>query len=135
MTVVQEHDYGCGVAAVAEVLGVSYAYALALFGPGADRKAATFGFYLHELTAALRRAGWRSYWLEVQPGSPHWSRMDAIVFLGKSPQYPAGHYLARRRGGPWSNSWSNFPRHPRAAALQRTLPAVPAFVIFNRRAA
>lgn len=130
--IVQEHPYGCGIAAVAQILGRSYRDTLPLFGADAEHKARTFGFYLHELCAALRRGGWRSYWIEVQPDSPSWHRARAIVFLGASAQYPAGHYLSRRLGGGWSNSWANFPAEQAQAAWQAKLPATPAFLLLNR---
>lgn len=128
--IVQEHDYGCGVAAVAQITKRSYQQALVLFGPGAGHKAATFGFYLHEICAALRTAGWKSYWLEVQPDTPP-PTMDDIVFLPPSDQYPAGHYLAKLYIG-WSNSWANFPHYPRLAAKQKIVRA-PQFLIVNKR--
>lgn len=130
MAVAQEHPYGCGVACVAEMLGVSYADALPLFGPDATHKAETFGFYCFELCNALRLGGWRAYWLEVQPDTPRWTRSNAIVFLPAGPQYPAGHYLNREPYQGWNNSWINYPELPRVAAVQKSLPYAPSHVIF-----
>lgn len=128
--IVQEHPYGCGVAAVAEVLRITYREALVLFGPGAEHKAETFGFYLHELAAAMRAGGWRSYWVEVQPTMPAIT-MDDIVFINPNDQYPAGHYLAKRWTG-WSNSWLNYPHIPRMAGPVKLVRG-PAFVLFNTK--
>lgn len=129
--IVQEHPYGCGVACVAEVLNITYGQALQLLGPDAAHKAETFGFYCHELTAAIRAGGRRSWWVEVQSTGPYWTSPDSIVFIPQSAQYPSGHYLSRRSGEGWTNSWSNYPNFPRLAGINKSLPAKPTFVLFN----
>lgn len=131
MPVAQQHPYGCGIACVAEAIGTSYKEALLLFGPDAAHKAQTFGFYCHEICQAMRNAGWRSYWVEVQPGGPPWSRPNAIVFIPPGPIYQAGHYLNKEPYIGWNNSWSNFPNSPPVAQVQRYLPYPPTFVIYN----
>lgn len=132
--VVQEHPYGCGVACVANILNIGYSDALRLFGPEGPHKAETFGFYLHELCMALRKAGWDAYWVESQETKqlPRHDRLYSIVYLQPTPEMPAGHYLVKEHAG-WYNSWINYPEYPIKAGVQKQLPGRTQFLIFTRK--
>lgn len=131
--VTQQHDYGCGVACVATIVDLTYEGALGLFGPDAERKANTEGFYLEEITAALRKANKDAYWVKDQPSNGIERRkVNSIVFVKAGETYPAGHYLTRTRKG-WSNSWSNFPNYPRESAYVKEIPGTPEYFIYVSR--
>lgn len=130
--VIQEDDYGCGVACVANILNCSYSKALTYFTDG-ERKAQTEGFYMQDMCEALRNAGWDGYWVVDQDS---WQlekeRTYTIVFVEPNQIYPVGHYLMRMFGF-WLNSWSNFPEYPRQSGLNKELPGKATHFIFCRK--
>lgn len=133
MPVAQEHGYGCAVACVAEILGVSYAEALSYFHDG-FRKATTEGFYLAEICLVMQAQGWQSYWVAAQPYFvPKQGQLHTIAFLPKGDLYPAGHYVVQDYKDRWSNSYVNFPAWPAKAGLHKELPLQPEYLIFNSR--
>lgn len=126
MAITQKHTLGCGVACVAYLLNTTYNKALKLFNE--PRNAATVGYYCDEIVKALDQAGHKYHFSNYDDNSPLPNR--CIVFVKDAKQYAMGHYLARRSGGAWMNSWINCPIiAPTTSAFQEMLPGKPAWVI------
>ncbi|MBC7465353.1 MAG: hypothetical protein H7256_05120 [Bdellovibrio sp.] len=102
-SVTQNHGFGCGVACVAAVIGVSYAKALGLFKN--PEQAWTKGYYCPDLVLALAAGKKRySYKYLKSNRDPVLRKVGTIVFTRFSKVYPCGHYLVRTKKG-WMNPW------------------------------
>lgn len=124
----QEDDFGCGVACVADLLDIPYSAALKLFN---DSKNARFtGFLCRDIMTALQRAEVNSEYKYVKPKiKARIYRAGTIVFVAKGNKYPAGHYLLRKDRN-WADSWINFPKIPRKSGSRKKLPGKPIYAIF-----
>lgn len=104
-SITQKHHFGCGVACVAYVLHAKYESILPVLGTD---KASNRGFYCLELVDALHRFSHQYTWNFVTTKIYDDIFEDGtIVYLKRSKQYPAGHYLARSKNG-WMDPWINF---------------------------
>jgi hypothetical protein len=130
--VAQEDVLGCGIACVAFVTGVSYGTAKGRYFY--QRKARACGYLCRDLVRALSTVG-RSYdykYLKSSSGL----KDGTIVFIKRSRQYPAGHYLLKTKRG-WMDPWMNFdaeiPEIKKArAGFRRRLPGRPIYAVFPK---
>ncbi len=131
--VTQEHGLGCGVACVADLLGITYVEALKLFKR--PQNAWTRGFCCRELVEALENAGVQSEFKTIRNRSDKLLRAPGtIVFTQFSKANPYGHYLIRVPGG-WMNPWVNFPIiAPAKSGIVRRLPARASYAVKLREA-
>ncbi len=102
--VAQEDPMGCGVACVANRLGISYAEALKLFDRPEDAR--TIGYKCRYIVEALRRGGVDARLHHIKHSLRHVtiSGRDpeitgAIVLLVRSERYPYQHYLLKTAEG------------------------------------
>ena len=128
--VVQEDDYGCGVACVANILGVEYEKAIVLLGKDGKKRAMTFGFHCKELARALKLGGidYSNKYIK-QKDKRRIYEDGAIVFIKRSKKYRAGHFLSRKKGM-WYDSWINFPHEKRIAGVRKRLSGRPIYMIY-----
>ena len=103
--VAQKDSMGCGVACVANRLGLSYDQALGLFEYSAY--AQSIGYKCKYVVAALQAGGLDVRLRHIRrelplPELPN----GAIVFLERSVLYPYQHYLLKVEQG-WVDPWIN----------------------------
>jgi hypothetical protein len=123
----QKDDFGCAPACVANKLNISYDSALGLFSD--PHRAKLLGYYCRDIVDALANSGVESEYKYIKPRlRKEIYKLGAIVFVGRSKKYPAGHYLLRTDGG-WADPWINFPQKPRLAGLRKKLPSSPIYLI------
>lgn len=129
-SVTQEFDYGCGIACYAFVLGISYKEAKQKLG---EEQAKSSRFWVKDLARALNDAG---LLYERKYVKPHIKSIiyteGAVVLIGRSKNYPVGHYLVRH-AGKWMDPWINLPVNRDIAdarsGFRRKLPGAPKYVI------
>lgn len=131
-SIVQKHLWGCGAACVAFVLGLDYSTALKLFTYG-THKANTRGFYCKEIVDVLNRSNRNYTHRYIKDRIKRRIYKDyTIVFIGRSPKYPVGHYLCRYQNT-WMDPWINFPVNQNIqeakAGFRKRLPARPLYAI------
>lgn len=127
--VVQEDPLGCGVACVAFMLNISYQSSLALFRRGKN-KATKTGFYCKEIVKVLKNEGLHYEYKYIKNKiKKKMYKTGSIIFIKRSNNYPAGHYLCRV-GNVWMDPWINFPDIERKARFRRKLPEKPIYVIY-----
>lgn len=138
--VAQEDLMGCGVACVANRLGVSYQQALELFEY--PEYAKTIGYKCKYIVAALNRGGChvRLHHIKKQDRAAIAIEMlrvepraeGAIVLLERSEKYPYQHYLLRVENG-WCDPWINMHDDPDVtharAGIRKTLPGLPYYAV------
>ncbi|MEK6978717.1 MAG: hypothetical protein AABW86_00710 [Candidatus Micrarchaeota archaeon] len=126
--VAQEDAMGCGLACVASVCGLSYARTKGtLFRNIGDIRR---GFYCRELVRALARAGKAYRFHHVKKSARKKFAIGSIVFICRSKNYPAGHYLLKTAKG-WMDPWVNFPKMTKVrSAFRKKLPGEAQWVIF-----
>lgn len=127
--IAQIHPSGCGVACVAQVLGISYLSALKLFQNG-EFYAMLRGFYCRDLVGALNRAGRKSKFIFINKRQRKFIYQNGtIVFLARSRHHPQGHYLARVEDR-WMDPWITWPdiTHGKAG-FRRRLPGRAIYAI------
>lgn len=126
--VVQEDDFGCGVACVANLLSISYQSSLELFE---KKEYAKFkGFWPKDIVTALQKTGVYSNYRYVKPKTrSRIYNMGTIVFLAKSRKYPCNHYILCTNQG-WLDPWINLPQTPRKVGIRKRLPGRPIYAIF-----
>lgn len=130
--IAQLNPYGCGVACVASILGVSYAEALRFFQR--PRQAGTRGYYCREVVEALKKGG-RNYSYNYLTKKKLFLLKTSriVIFLRKSKKYPAGHYLTKGNNGKWMDPWINFPEMPSKSGRRSRLPGKPNYIIYPTR--
>lgn len=130
--VTQEHPMGCAVACTAYILNCTYDQALKLFEK--PQNAAGIGFYCHEIVTAMSKANKLYEYKQIRTSKNDVLNMaDIIVFIKKSNNYPAGHFLAKTAEGLWMNPWINFPIiAPAKSGFQQNLPGNPLYVVFPK---
>lgn len=129
--IAQKDSFGCGIACVAFVTGISYTNAKhKLFD---ENKATTGGYSCRDMVRALKKFGKEYDYRYVKAG--HFGN-NTIVFIKRSKRYPFGHYLCRVGKG-WMGLWINFgtrdmdPDHA-IAGFRKRLPGRPIYAIFSR---
>jgi membrane-anchored glycerophosphoryl diester phosphodiesterase (GDPDase) len=121
----QENEFGCGVACVAALLGITYQQALKLFDDG-YLKAKTKGFLCKEICLVLNKLGENYKYKYVKSRLKRKIYQSAtIVFIKKSKKYPANHYLLRTENR-WLDPWMNLSKDKNIknakAGLRKRLP-------------
>lgn len=103
----QKDDFGCGIACVASLLGITYESSLNLFKNGKCRAKAN-GLYCRDICDALNKKGKKFIYRYVKNRLKcKIYKSGTIVFTKKSKKYPADHYLLRTKDG-WMDPWINF---------------------------
>lgn len=130
-SVAQQDSLGCGIACVAFVANHSYSQVKAMFS---NDKAASEGFYCKDLVFALQSFGLAYSYKYLKPKLRNKIYIDnAIVFIKRSKNYPAGHYLVRHRGQ-WMDPWINFQEESSINKVQsgfrKKLPGSPRYALF-----
>lgn len=131
---------GCGVACVANRLGISYAEALRLFDNPEEAK--TIGYKCKYVVEALHRAGCdvrlhhikQSDRVATANGS-HPIAEGAIVLLERSESYPYQHYLLRAGDGwcdPWVNMHDDADVSGSRVGIRAVLPGLPYYAIYQQ---
>jgi len=129
-SVTQEFDYGCGIACYAFVLGISYKEAEVRLGP---KQAKSERFWVKDLTNALNKADLHYERKYIKPHvKPLIYKHGVIVLLGRSKDYPVGHYLVRYNNT-WMDPWINLPDnrniHEAKSGFRNALPGIPKYAI------
>lgn len=131
----QIHDFGCGIACVASLLGIKYSDAILLFENGKKRAATMPNFYCKEIVSILNSTGISAEYKYLKPRIR--SRIynpGTIVYIGKSTRYRFGHYLLRTETS-WMDPWHNMSKDKCVtnafAGFRRRLPGRPIYAIFN----
>ncbi|MBI2051146.1 hypothetical protein HYT33_00050 [Candidatus Roizmanbacteria bacterium] len=132
-SVTQEHDFGCGAACLAFVVGKNYKEVVRHLG---KTKAATSGYYCNELVAGLNKFGFPYFYLYLKSWLRRKIYQDGvIVFIKKSKKYPAGHYLVRYKGL-WMDPWINFVENKNIkeaeSDFRKKLPGSPIYGLFPK---
>ena len=99
---------GCGLACVAFVTGKSYQSIYRL----AENKenAWTRGYYCPELVEILKATGANYTWFAVKkPLILDDVPAGSILFIGRNPKYPMGHFVVKVSKNRYMNPWKNFP--------------------------
>ena len=128
---------GCGVACVANRLGISYLQALEFFAY--PQYAKTMGYKCKYIVEALRSAGYDVRLRHIKEGDRESVMVGtaamptgAIVFLERSEQYPCQHYLLKVEDG-WIDPWINMHDNPGVryaqAGIRKQLPGKPYYAI------
>jgi hypothetical protein len=127
--IVQEDDYGCGLACIASVLDISYRSARALFLDGTNR-AKNEGFYCPEIVEVLKSRGleYANRYIRKTENAQVLAT-GTIVFLKRGKLYPAGHFLVKSKSG-WLDPWINFPSYPQASGVRDILPDRAIYMIY-----
>ncbi len=130
--IAQQDDFGCSVACVANLLGLSYSQALRLFDKPENAK--TKGFTCRDIVDALNKYDYPTHYKYLKPKLR--SRIyepGTIAFIARSKKYPAGHYLLRVNSG-WADPWINLPIDKNVkkakAGYRKRLPGKPIYAIF-----
>lgn len=117
----QQDEWGCGVACVASLTGLSYKEARRRLQQhkGASIDAEPEGLELEPIIKVLREAGIR---MEQTSGLKRWP-LGTIAFLSEERgRYKgSGHYLLKTAEG-WMDPWSNMDETPRRAGFVDRLP-------------
>lgn len=129
--ITQKHEFGCGVASAAFVMGKSYEQAIRFFD---TKKINTLGFYCKDLVKALKDSGLNYEYKYLKPKLKNKIYQEGvIIFIKRSKDYPAGHYLARGEGY-WMDPWINFKSDKdiknARAGLRKRLPGTPIYALF-----
>lgn len=132
--VAQEHDFGCGAACVAFVVGVEYREVVAKLGEEAAR---TKGFWCKDLKRVLNNYGleYEVKYMKLNMKKRIYTN-GAIVFIKRSQRYPYGHYVTYYNGQ-WMDSWRNLLLDDNIknaeAGFRRRLPGQPQYALLSKR--
>ncbi len=116
---IQQDEWGCGVACVASLIGVPYDVAkkrlVEYKGRGINQSPK--GLELDPIVYVLHDAG-----IEVLAD---WFAKDfpdgTIAYIKGGAPYECGHYLLKVPGG-WMDPWFNMPAEDRVAKIRKGLP-------------
>ena len=128
--ITQEHEFGCGIASVAFVLGATYKNTFKVFS---IQKANLEGFYCRDLIKALKVYGlnYQYRYLKSIYKRKIYGK-GTIVFIKRSKNYPDGHYLVRGEGC-WMDSWINFKEDKTIdnaiSGFRKRLPGKPIYFL------
>ena len=132
--ITQEHEFGCGIASIAFVLGITYKDTSKLFS---IKKADLKGFYCKDLIKVLKYSGLDYTYRYLKPRFRRKIyRNGSIVFIKRSRDYPHGHYLVRGKGC-WMDSWINFKEdinmNNAISGFRKRLPGKPIYILERLR--
>lgn len=128
----QQGPSGCAPAYVAQILGISYRDAVALFKNG-EIKEIYQGFYCREIVKALKKNGVNSEFKYINKQNvKRIYKNKSIVYIKRSLKYPQGHFLCRFKGV-WMDPWINMPQiNPAKSGFRRRLPGKPIYAILEK---
>lgn len=127
--VVQLDEWGCGVACIASLLGISYedAYWLARREKGDSIAGGVPGLELHHIAMILQEGGIHvvADWQESEDFP-----VGTILFVEGPEPYDGGHYILRTQKG-WMDPWANIrkPDEPRKSKLIKSYPVGAKFSV------
>lgn len=129
--VTQEDDLGCGVAAVANILGINYKDALRGFD---RRRVETFGSTCKDIVRVLEKNGIQAKYRYINKKlKSKIYKPKTIVFIKRSNKYQQGHYFVRVADG-WCDSWINLQQDCNIknakSGIRKRLPGKPIYAIF-----
>jgi hypothetical protein len=131
--VTQEYDYGCAIACIAFVLGLSYketASMLSLLQQSSDR------YYVQNLRHDLEVITGQSWSHKfIKEGADYSNIPDmSIVLIRRNPVHKYGHYLVKTKWGymdPWINLNKSNDIKLAKSGYRATLPSTPMYKIFT----
>lgn len=123
----QEAPLGCAIACTASLVKLPYKQMRNYFD-NAKLREQTTGFYNRDIVNALSKQEIAAKALSIKRFGKKYFKIGTIVFIGRSKNYPMGHYLLKTKNG-WMNPWINFPQKPIKAGFQKKLPGEPKWVI------
>ncbi len=128
-SITQQGPSGCAPACVAQILGISYRRAVALFKNG-EIKQIYQGFYCREIVTVLKKRGIDAEFRYVNKKIIKKIYRDkTIVYIKRSVKYPQGHYLCRSNNM-WMDPWINMPKmNPSKSGFRKKLPGKPVYMI------
>lgn len=123
----QEDEWGCGVACVASLLGVSYGEAKKLVElvKGRSVNAKPFGLELHHIAIALQAKGVKVI-ADWDPTVHHPN--GSIVCIGGKSRYKYEHYILKTPGG-WMDPWFNLDPKEKVARYRKGYPRESEFLV------
>lgn len=132
LSITQQHEYGCGAACVAFILGINYLKAVDLLGV---KSAQSTGFGCQKLCGALSSSGQKYRFKKYKPELSCILNYEySIVFIKRSTIYPHGHYLCHYNGQ-WMDPWLNLHYCKDVSyaesGFRTELPGEPEFVLFK----
>lgn len=132
----QEHEFGCGIACVAFLVNKTYREVMHLIDPTFS-KVSSVGYYCKELVQTLNELGYCYIYKYVKKHIKNKIYVDGtIVFIRRSPRYPAGHYIIRYDGR-WMDPWINFvtDKHIENArsGFRKRLPGKPIYALLQQK--
>lgn len=120
----QKDSMGCGVACVANRVGINYDEALALFKYPDYAK--TTGYKCKYIVQALQNAGINARLKHIRREQPLSDLpVGTIIFLERSARYPHQHYLLKVEDGwldPWVNMHQDISMKQAKAGVRSELP-------------
>jgi hypothetical protein len=120
--ITQKDEYGCGAACHAFIANITYNEAAEILGCS---KARECGFYCNDLVQALEKHELLYDYKHLKTNVPYNFPEGAIVFIKRSRQYPAGHWLVYHEER-WMDSWINFAANHKLedaqAGFRKSLP-------------
>lgn len=134
-SVLQEHAFGCGIACIAFLSQHTYQEITRLIDPTFS-KARNRGFTCKELVSILYALGYSFIYKYVKKHIRDKIYVDdTIVFIKRSPRYPAGHYLIRHHGK-WIDPWINFVQEKdiqnARSGFRKRLPGKPIYALLKK---
>lgn len=126
--ILQEAPMGCAIACAASLAGLSYKKMRAYFN-NAKARESTAGFYNRDIVGALSKIEMVVKACSIKRFGNRKIKIGAIIFIKRSKNYLAGHYLLKTKNG-WMNPWINYPNiKPVKAGYQKKLPGKVGWVI------
>ncbi len=128
--ITQKDGFGCGIACVASVFGLTYEKTKILF-PN-SKKAKDFGFLCKDIVDALKKKGLFYEYKYIKPKiKKRIYKQGNIVFIARSKRFPGGHYLVRDSKKGWMDPWINFPSDisKGRSGFRNRLPGKPIYAI------
>jgi hypothetical protein len=129
--IIQQNEYGCGVACFAFSLNLTYLQAAKILG---QRQTKSERFYVKDLVGQLNLIKKGYIHKYVKPKIlPRIYQEGVIVLVARSKLHPTGHYLVRH-GGLWMDPWMNLSKCKQiskaAGGYRKRLPSRAMYAIF-----
>lgn len=127
-SITQEAPYGCGIACIAFVAGLTYRQAEEFLG---EEQAKSDRFIVKHLREELNRYGLNYVSRHVKPDQTIEPKEGTIVLLRRSKQFPVGHYLAYYEGkwmDPYINLGSDKDFQDPQSGFHDILPGQPMYI-------
>ena len=127
--ITQEDNFGCSIACVAFINGITYKTAKIKWFKSKNAK--TLGYFCRDIVRAFTLANKQYTYKYIKRKLKF--KENSIVFIERSKRYPTGHYLAKAKEG-WMDPWINFDvRKPNVkkakAGFRKRLSGRPIYVI------